>query len=129
MKWLCLNGWISPAARCLTNCGSAVPEAFPVNKTSAAKQRFYFVCFLACGQLFAGSSVRVLITDNVALVQIVSGLNFDEFHHVVRVVLNPVFGFGRNKDGVIGFFEQLVLAQGDNGFAFDDNPVLVAEVV
>ena len=82
-----------------------------------------------CGQLFAGSSVRVLITDNVVLVQIVSGLNFDEFHHVVRVVLNPVFGLGRNKDGVIGLFEQLVLAQGDNGFAFDDNPVLVAEVV
>ena len=77
----------------------------------------------------AGAAVVVFVTNNVVFVQIFAGLNLNEFHILVGVVLNAVFHFNRNKNIFAGFLDDFVFAERNDRFAADNNPVLVAEVM
>lgn len=81
------------------------------------------------GKFLSGAAVAVFVTDNVVFVQSFAGLDFDEFHVFIGVVLDTVFHFDRNENVFAGFLDDFVFAERNDRFAADDNPVLVAEVV
>ena len=84
---------------------------------------------LQFGTFFFGSTVVILIPDNVILAQIVSDLGFDDFQLFVANVLKTMMNFFGNKNVLVFVQHDLVAAHCDPCDSLYYNPVLASFVV